>query len=423
METDKIMSSYRTAMGNVQKMVDVILQKEDENGIVKVLSNNAVAYLDDIEVLNGEARFSGGVVFNCLYVDNQGKNHVLSDKVDMNGKIENPTLNPLMKPIYKVQVVEVKTESMDEDKVKLVATIEIVFDAVVTDELEQIKTQNNAIQTLCETTRQYTVVANDEKTFRISEQYDTKNKIERVLLSSAHTVLKNVNAGTGYFTIEGDVFVNSVMEVATDEGLEIKNFSQTISFKEEIEDEAVQKEDQVFAFVYTKPNDLSVSVSSTENQETNGTLNVDVTVTVKYVAMRVTDCNMCVDAYSTTNKTNVVRDSFVATKSTKTDYFKTTIEGQTVIGDDEPRIAKISAVTGERINIVNSGIVDSELTVEGVVYANVIYLSDDDVAEQNSLELEIPFSSKFDAKDLNCENIFVTGHIVDIEAKARKGKG
>ena len=420
METDKIMSSYRTAMGNVQKTVDVVLQREDESAILKVLSNNAVAYLDDIEMLNGEARFSGGVVFNCLYVDNQGKNHVLSEKVDLNGKFENPIINPLMKPIYKVEVVEIRTESVDDDRVRIVATMDIIFDCVVTDELEQIKPQNGMIEALSENIQQHVVVASGEKTFRLTEQYDTKNNIERVLLSSAHTMLKGVTSGTGYFTVEGDVFVNSVLEVVTDEGVEIKNFVQTLPFKEEIEDETIQKDDLVYAFVYTKPDNYSVTAQS--EQDGNSEITVDVNVTVKYIAMRVAECQVYTDAFSTTNKTNVVRDSFVVTKRARTDYFKTTIEGQTTIGENEPRIAKICAVTGEHVTIANSGVVDGELTIEGVVFANVVYLTDDDIQEKTSIDLEIPFSSKFDATDWMSDNIFVTAHIVDIEAKARKGK-
>ena len=422
METDKIMSSYRQNLGSIQKLVDVVLQREDENSILKVLSSTASAYLDDIEMLNGEAHYVGGVVFNCLYVDNLGKNHVLSDKVDINDRFENPVLNPLMKPICKIEVVEIKTEILDDDRVRLTASIEITFDMVTTDEIDQIKADSDAIKVLKETIRQYSLVASGDKTFNINETYDTKSKIERVLFTTAHTVLKNVSSGTGYFTVEGDVFVNSLLEVSTEDGTELKNFMQTLPFKEELEDEYIQKDDIIYAFSYTRPQDISVEIANVDENETANTLNVNLTVTTKYIALRMTEQEIYTDVFSTTNKANLVTDSFALTKNTHRDNFKTTIEGQTTIDEDEPRIAKICAVTGEHITLANTGVIDGELTVEGIVYASVVYLTDDDVPVKNSVELEIPFSNKFDTGVLNNEGLFVTAHIVDIEVKARKGK-
>jgi hypothetical protein len=346
----------------------------------------------------------------------------LSDKVDLNGKLENAVLNPLMKPIYKIEVVEIKTENLDDDRVKLTATIEIVFDVIVTDEIQQIRSQTAGIEVLKEPIKQYSVVSYGEKTFSVNENYDTKAKVERVLLSNVHTVLKNVTSGTGYFTVEGDIFVNSVIETSGEDGEEIKNFMQVIPFKEELEDETIQKDDLVYAFAYSKPQDLTVSVESGEQNEGTKVISVGVNITTKYVALRMTDEEIYTDAFSTTNKANLVTDSFSITKSTKRDNFKASIEGQTTIGEDEPRISKICAVTGEHITIASAGAVDGELTIEGIVYANVIYLTDDDIPAKNSIELEIPFSNKFDATDMADSDLFVVAHIIDIEAKARKGK-
>ena len=422
METDKITSSYRKSIGNTQKVVDVVLQKEDENSISKILSSTANAYVEDIEMLNGEAHFVGGVVFNCLYVDNQGKNHILSDKVDINDKLDNPILNPLMKSICKVEIVEIKTENVDDDRVKLTASVELSFDVIVTDEVNQIRADNNSLQTLKEPINQYSVVANGDKTFTVAEQYDSKLKVERVLMSTAHTVLKNITSGTGYFTVEGEVFVNSVLEVATEEGTELKNFMQTLPFKEEIEDENVQKEDLIYAFAYSKPQDVVVEYSAMDAEQANNTLNVSVVATIRYIALRMTEQEIYTDIFSTTNKTNLVTDSFSVTKSTRQETFKTSIEGQATIGDDEPRIAKICAVSGEHLTIANYGVVDGELTIEGIAYATVIYLTDDDVPAKNSMDLEVPFSVKFNVSEISSQDMFVVGHIVDIDVKARKGK-
>ena len=422
METDKITSSYRKCMGETQNLVDVVLQKNDDCEIVKVLTSTAKAYVDDVEVLNGEARYSGGVVFDCLYVDEQGKTHIMSDTAELNGKIENPSLNPLMKPIYKVEVVEVKVTSLDGDKVKLTATVEIKLDVIVTDEIEQVKVNNGDIQVLKEVVSKNTVVSSGTKTFNISEEFEVKSKVNKVMLSQAHLTLNETTGGTGYFTTSGEMFVNSILEVQDDESTELKNFMETISFKEELEDELVQKDDKLYTFAYVRPQDLTISVVTDENEGNVSTISVNAIVCVKYIAVREAEVEVYCDAFSLTNKTNIVTDTIIIQKNMTTERYKAVLEGQTVIGEEEPRIAKVVAVADENISIANANVYSNQLTVEGIAYATVVYLTDDDIPALNSIVLEIPFSNKFDANNLSNYGLFVRAEILDVEVKAKKGK-
>ncbi|MBO7508450.1 MAG: DUF3794 domain-containing protein, partial [Clostridia bacterium] len=198
-------------------------------------------------------------------------------------------------------------------------------------------------------------------------------------------------------------------------------------FKEEIEDEKIERGDEVVAFAFVKPDDLLVEIQ-TENdvdESTNkatSTLKVLAKVNVKYAAQRQYETEIATDAFSMTNKTNMISESFVCANKYASDMLDLTIDGQTVIGDDEPRIAKICAATNEHILVANSSVNGGELTIEGVAYATVVYLTDDDVPEYNSVDLEIPFSNRFDVSENINGNLFVVPCIKDIEAKAKKGK-
>lgn len=423
METEKITSSYRKSVGSAQALVDVVLQREDENSISKVLSNTARAYVDEIEILNGEAHYSGGVVFDCLYVDEQGTSHTIVGNADLNGKIEEPSLNPLMKPIYSVEVVEVKVDSLDDERVKLSGVIEIKMDVVATEEFDEVKVGDDNIQLLKETVKQFNVVSSGTKTFCLNEEFEVKSKINKILLSNAQAFLKSTSSGTGYFTVEGEMFLNALLQVETDEGTALKNLMETVNFKEELEDELIQKDDMVYAFIYIRPQDLSVTIagdSQTENP-TNA-VSVNATITVKYVALRETENEIYVDAFSRTNKTNIVTESFDVAKNVKSENFSATIEGQTIIGEEEARIAKVVGVANEHISVANSNVTENELTVEGIAYASVIYMTDDDTPTLSSVELEIPFSNKFDVQDMSNGGIFVVASVKDIDVKAKKGK-
>ena len=427
MKTDKITSSYRKNLGEHQFVVDVSMQKEEEGNISKVLSATSEVYIDEIEMLNGEAHYSGAAVFNLLYVDENGQTQVLSDEVDISGKLENDLINPLMKPIYTVEVVEVKVENVSDDTIKLKTTINLKLDAISTEEVEEVVVENDSVQVNKESVATSKIVTSGAKSFELDEEFDSRLNVKRVLLTTHHIELKNVFAGTGYFTVEGEMFVNALVEVETEEGLTLKNFMQTLPFKEEFEDELIEKDDEVLAFAYAKPKDVKVTIVSAEvdaegAQQSTSTLKVDATVMVKYLAERVVESEVYTDAFSMTNKTNLLSGTFNSAKPSKLERFAATIDGQTVIGEDEPRIAKICAVTNEHLLIANSGVTDGELTVEGVAYATIIYLTDDDMPILNSVDLEIPFANKFDVGADFAGDIFVTGDVKDIDAKAKKGK-
>ena len=427
MKTDKITSSYRKNLGEHQFVVDVSMQKMDEGGISKVLSATSDASINEIEMLNGEAHYSGEIVFNLLYVDENGENHVLSESVDISGKIEDEQITPTMKPVYTLEVVEIKVNSVGDDTVKLNATLNLKLDAMQAEEVDEVIVDSPSVEVNHEEVSYNKLVTTGTKSFEVSEEYDSKANVKHVLLTSHHLELKNVTAGTGYLTVDGEIFVNSLLEVETDEGVTLKNFMQTLPFKEEIEDELIEKDDNVFAFAFVRPRDIKVSVVTGEVTEEgvtppSSTLKVEATVTVKYFAERAMTTEVYTDAFSMTNKTNLVSRTFETAKPVICERFFTTIDGQTVIGDDEPRIAKICAITNEHLLVANSSVQDGELTIEGVAYVTVVYVTDDDTPILNSVDLEIPFANKFDTDKDFGDNLFVVSDIMDVDAKAKKGK-
>lgn len=422
METDKITSSYRVSLGEDQIVVDVTMNSDGEGDISKILSNCANAYVDEVEMLNGEAHYMGGVVFDLLYVDEAGVSHLLSAMTDLNGRIQNDQINPFMKPVYKVETVGTKVLSVDGDKVKVAATIAIKLDAIQTDEIHGVSVNDDSVQLCKESSCIAEVVTSGTKTFEINEVFDTKLNIQKVLCTKAHVDLKDADDGTGYFAVSGNLFVNAVLDVEGEEQLCMKNFMETLAFKEELEDEKIQKGDNILAFAYVKPQDLTLEVSQEEGEENCSKITLKAIVTVKYIAQRTTEAEVCTDAFSMTNKTNIASGTFLTSKPQKFEKFAATIDGQTIIDENEPRISKICAVCNEHLLVANTILSDGELTVEGVAYATVVYQTDDDVPQYNSVDLEIPFANKFAVDNDFCGNVFVTADITDVDTKVKKGK-
>ena len=425
METDKITSSYLKNLGEHQFNVEANLKTDDASNISKVIMGGANAYIDEIEMLNGEAHYTGAMVFDVLFVDAEGASHILSETIDINGKIQNDQISVLMRPIYSVEVVDCKVSEVDGDMAKVTATVAIKLNAVKTDEIETVKIDSPDIQLNSETARLHQLGTYGTAKIALNEDFESKQTVKRILITTSHTELKSASAGTGYISVEGELMINSLLEVETDEGPALKNFMQTLQFKEEIENEQVAKDDEVFAFAFARPNDVVVSVNASSGDDVsnqNQTINISAEVTVKYITEREVETTISTDAFSMTNKTNIVSGTYLAQKPTKIEKFKTTIDGQTTIGDNEARIAKICAVTNEHLLVASSAVSDGELTIEGVAYATAIYLTDDDVPALQGVDLEVPFSSKFDVSSDFDGELFVTGDVKDVDVKAKKGK-
>ena len=422
METEKITSTYRKSVGETQTMVDVMIQKNDAP-IGKVLVANAVPCVEQFEMLNGEATYSGNVEFCLVYADTEGEVFSVNENTPLRGKIENIVLNPLMKPIYDVEVVECKVNDVD-NMAKITATVAIKLDVIENDEVFEVKPADENIELKSETERHLSIVSSGEKTITLSEQFESKEDVQSVVMALAKANVKTINAGKGYFSVDGNVFVNALLKVKEDEITTIKNFMETLDFAEELEDDNVQKDDIITAFCYVRPQDIKVEVLNETNNddqsEASQTISTKVDVTIKYVVMREVEREIYTDAFSMTNKTNISYDTLIKNKLMKTEKLKTTIEGQTNL--DESRIAKVCAVINENVLVASTKLDGGTLFVEGIAGATVLYLTDDDMPKIESVELEVPFSNKFEvADDLN-GNLFVVPHIVDVEAKARKGK-
>ena len=422
METDKITSTYRKNIGETQAVVDAIIQKNDAP-INRILVANAVPCVEHMEILTGEATYSGNVEFNLVYADAAGQIFSAKENSTLHGKIDNVVLNPLMKPIYNVELVEVKVEDLD-DVVKIFATVAIKVDVLNTDEVCEVKPTNQNIELKRETESHLALVSSGTKTVTLSEEFECKTPVNGVELSLAEANLKSVGSGTGYFVADGEVFVNALLSVQEEDSVSLKNFMETLSFKEEFEDDALQKDDTIYAFSYVRPQDIKIDVltqaKQDEPEKDEQVLRVTAIVTIKYMALREVETEIYTDAFSMTNKTNLALDTLVSSKKLKTERFNATIDGQTV--QEEPRIAKVCAVTNQRISVANTKVDDDGLFVEGVANATVLYLTDDDVPVLASVELEVPFSNKFNVQDDFDGSMFTAAHIMDIEAKVKRGK-
>ena len=419
MEINYFNSTFRKRVSVFQTVVEQKIDAEEVN-IGKIICVNANAYLDNIEMLNGEAYYNGNVTFASLYTDEQGNLLTNTQTADFNGKITDDTINANMTPIYKVEVVNIAISNAKTDGFKVSATLEITLDAFVDDAISSYETTNDNIKTKREAVDVYNLKNSGSSSFVLQEDIDVKCVVSAVLSKNACVSVKSVKSGTGYFTIEGDVNVDVVYETGEEDNKMVRYLSQCLPFKEEIEVQDLTKEDCVDLMTYIKQEDIEIETHSQEDGKT--VLNASVKVGVKYFVLSHYEKEITVDAYSLTNNLNLVSESFKYTKSIQSISENKTIDCELLLQDDQKRISKILFVCGENVNVTNAYIQDEKLAVEGIITANVVYLSDDDNEEICSAVVENPFKIEIVDDLCETENIFVKTCIKECSFHAKRGK-
>lgn len=418
METTTISSALRKRIGTVQNVVEQRLEAKDDSTIAKVLGVDAKAYVSNFEVLNGEATYTINVLFEATYLTDSGEICATSEKSQVNGKFENNTLNAQMDALYKAEVVDISIENANSSDIKVEATLEITLDCIENCMLEPFcpiddntltKRELNSVLTKCDA---------GKSTINITDEFDLKQNIDKILCQNVSVCVKDISAGTGYFTVDGEACVKAYLCLQNGEEKTYKAFYETIPFKEEIEAENITKDCIIEICPFVKCDDVTFAV----NQEQQTMLSVDIPVVVRYVALKTENCEMPCDAYSLTHKTNLVLDTYF-TNTTNRNSTKTHIDGSIEIGENMPRINKVLFTTGANLNLTNLSSLDGETQVEGVLTTNVVYLADDDDETKNSVQVEIPFALNISTPSTVAgDEVFAVCDVMELTAKAKKGK-
>ncbi len=421
METNSLSSTYRKPVGTSQTNVNASITPKGEATIGKILCVNAKACVESIEVLNGEARYTGVVNFEALFTSESGEYLSESLNVNFNGKVENEMLTSSMQPIYKVEVVEVNITHATATEMVLDCTVEVALDCIMTDNVECVVSGGENIELKSGAVKCVSLVTTGSKTFTISEEYDIKANLDKIMFADAHVLLSNVTAGEKFLTVEGEVYLTCISTVNENEQKELKSFTQTIAIKEELPDELLSGGETVFAYGYINPQNVKVNVVN-GGDGASSVIKVDITVEMKYVALKEEEKQVCMDSYSLTHKINTVSDSFNVSSLTKSNYYKERIDGSIILGEEQARIAKIVSVYSSRITVANSFTTENNVNIEGIGYATVVYMTDED-DKLNSALVEIPFSLKLSNDGVtDADKCFASVDVKDVDAKTKKGK-
>lgn len=404
----------------VQITVECRLTASADSPVKNVLSITCDATPTGVECTQGEASVSGRVAFKAMYEDTGGAINTLAYYSDFSEKIADDLINPLTSARSNLSVVETEILQVSPEEIKLVCVLEISLTILTREQTPALMGgegffSNNASINIC------SLLTEGKGVCEVSEEFDIKEEVVKVLLSDASVLITNANAGIDCVTVEGDITVKVNYLFATAEAQSINGFIRVLPFKYDIEMSGVMPSNKAVAEGFIKSVKVNVMVDEDKKMSV---IDLACIAEFKAFAYGAATINYVDDVFSPDCRFGTTFAPVNTQCFLNSETFRKNIEGVASLDSEMPDIDRILAIGSSRLHITNSMVQNGALLVEGVTAVTVIYSSRGEEADLiKSVNVEIPFSESFNIAGLrNGDTVNLNAIIFDESAKSRKGR-
>ena len=403
----------------LQQKVSTNISSPTDVKIAKMLSLKTQPTIENVEVFNGGFKASLNVEYEAVVCLENGE-IVCSEKQQTTTQVtyENSVIssNSAVKIIPCVMDSET-TISQGEVNVNSLVNLEVFVESddccfcpPVVDESINVKTQDSKVCT------------NKGKIFAkglIKGEVSVDNKFRKIIFSSYTGYLKGYDIKTDYFVINGEMFANFLCEY---EDGQLKSFTKTFDFSEEIEQKGILAEDilQLDFTTLFKPNTNLVVGSNGET-----IIDIEMPYVLRGDIYTCYNQETIVDAYDTSKEVNLTTESFDHCINKPSYFAEDKIIAGFNISEDAPRIERILGTAGENISVVNTIVKNGEIILEGIASVGVIYYSEDEDGNKvlNSVVVDLPYSLNVNNSEIKENDIAIVDlKLGEISVKNKKGR-
>ena len=383
--------------------------------VTKVLSMTVESYVQSSEVLNGVINYSGVVDTRVVVMAEDGQINTICSSCPFASKFENADIESGQDAYIKVKVIDYNVESIGGEMIKLVVNLEQKGFVVGNHEVGTISCHDDDV---CIKNEEIDVIdykGSAKETFTVESDINLRENIKKVILTESKTLVRSVDAGSGFVTVSGDV-ITRVLYLTENDKFESGYVYDT--FKQEVELEGVTRESSVEGEVFVKQEDV---VTEVVQDEKGGKIVVKVPVVITVRAFEQAKVTVVKDLYSVKSEVNISTESFNMTEICPVEVVEGKIEGSLSLDEEHPRVDKLLFSGGNNVTVTNSYIKDGEIFIEGIAKTTAVYLNDED-SSLHSVQLDVPFtiSDKFDAEDGGI--LIVDAVVTDVDVVVKKGR-
>lgn len=400
-------------VGAKKENLEFLVSLPEEN-ISKILSASASITIDKYEALLGELSFSGQACLNFVYSLEDGTISNYKTCQDFSGKLENLSFDPSSLVKVLPNVLDISIESANGSAIKVKLTIENTFSLLKNQEISLFSSEDPNIYVKQSEIGLCTHANRNCSNFNQTSVFETKFSVGRILSTSSVAIVNKTSALDGIVVVEGDTISRILYSTGEERPVLVSQVNKD-SFREEIEDSMATKDSPVLAWATVDGRDIEENI----DQE-NKTIEVNVPVRICYDLFSCQERTVVSDAFSTENELNLTTEAFLSTEVVGMETFDSRIDSSITASEDIPRIDKILAVDGAYLTRTSLTFNDGELSSEGTVHLNIIYLNDEEDSI-NAVSVEVPYSYN-EKLSIQGSNVVATDQIIEIDASVKRGR-
>ena len=383
--------------------------------VAKVLSLSVGCNVGNAETNNGVLNYSGSVDTKLVFMSEDEQINTVCLSCPFASKFEGDTIENGQEAVIMVKVIDYNIESVGGEMVKASVVIEQSGYLILNSEVSTVSCADSDVCTKKDeiTIVKFTGSASKETT--VESEINLRENIKKIILTESHSLVKNVEAGSGFVSVSGDV-ISRVLYLSENDKFECGYINDT--FKEEVELDGVTRESFVEGCAFVKQDGVTCEIVQDEK---SGKIVVKVPLAISVRAFEEQKVEVISDLYSTKGELNVTTSSFNMTSALAMEVVEGKIEGSLTLDESEPRVDKLLFSGGNSVTITNYYLKDGEIFIEGIAKTSAIYLNDES-SSLHSVQLDVPFviSDKYN-HDEDC-TLKVEAVINDVDVVIKKGR-
>lgn len=413
-EPNNFSVARKIALPKSQVNVECNIQLTDE--ITKVLSVSGQACVSSYEVLLGTVNYAGYVDLCVVYLTGDGEIGKVNSNCPFSSKFTGDTIENGQKCRISLKVLDCEVQSISQDMLKAVCTIEEQCYLFDNHEIRSVKCVDEDVCCKNERIKVESFVGDATATANISSEFVLREQIKRIILTESQVLVKNVESGNNYVTVSGDI-VSRVLYLTASDKFESGYIYDT--FKEELALDGATDQSHAEAYAQIKRDSVNVTL---DQDEKGGKITLLIPVEITAKAYTAVETEVVKDLYSTKSELGITTSSFEMSCVCPSSAIEGKIDGSLTLDEDKPRVDKIMFVGGNSVAITNAYIKDEEIVLEGIARSSIVYLNDED-SSLNAVALEVPFvltdKCVYDCSD---GQINVDAIVCDVDVVVKKGR-
>lgn len=384
----------------------------DLEDMEKVIGSSGVATLKGYEVRQGEIKYTGRVIFSCLYITQDGEYKKVECGADFTHKCQSDEIlsGDEAKINFTLENIEIKMIN-GQSTFSAIVTANIFL--TCKEEINYFSGDEN-LKIKREECVYFNYLDCKNLNYELADEFEAQGEVKNVFLPEPSAIVSSSWCAQGVCVCEGEVVVDMLL-LFDGEEKRIKGERRCIPFRLELEAPNATIDCKCKCDIIVSGVKFEIAVDEDRGKSLVTTL---VEVDIKCDCYERVSLNLPVDAFSLTNKLELFPTTFNSVIERDNLILTERFNGNAVLlGEIEKGLNFISLAL-PKMEIVNSRRDGDTLTIEGLLQATAIFEGENGLS---SIGIELPlFINKNFTENENAQ-VRVKCMIEDVDAKILPG--